>query len=449
LKPAHAEFSTGFVHWGLLLALSAGFGLAALLAGQLAFDLSLGYWWPVLVQVHGHAQVFGWLGLFIMGVSLYFVPRFAGAPLRFAALAPWSASLLGGGIALRAGALGALHAGYGPWRWGLGLATLAECLAVFLYAFLLLSALRGADPRHRAIRPLRPYFLSALAGWALSILVVNFPALKAFYLGTGVLDPAWGRLGLDLFAGMVLLPVAFAFSIRTFPLYLRLPAVRWNVQGLAQLYLLALGLEMIPRALELGMGMAIPRVHGLGQLLKGGAVLAFIWKIDLLTRRQPPWIIERQEEPPPKPRFHPKPRPGLPDYGEFGHFEWLVYAAYAWLAVGAALEVYSGAGALLGQWRPFAEDGLRHAYLAGFGSLLLLGMAPRLIPGFRHQRGPAFPWLVDLTFWLASGSALLRLLHFFVPEMLWTGALPWLFGISGLLGWLAVAALAINLWWSR
>jgi hypothetical protein len=31
-------------------------------------------------------------------------------------------------------------------------------------------------------------------------------------------------------------------------------------------------------------------------------------------------------------------RPGLPDYGEFGRFEWLLYAAYVWLIVAACGE---------------------------------------------------------------------------------------------------------------
>ena len=70
----------------------------------------------------------------------------------------------------------------------------------------------------------------------------------------------------------------------------------------------------------------------IGRLLKGGVLLAIIWQLDVLTRRRPSWTINREGEPGPDRR---PTRPGLPDYGEFGRFEWLLYAAYAWLALGA------------------------------------------------------------------------------------------------------------------
>ncbi len=34
------------------------------------------------IQAHGHAQLFGWVGTFILGVSLYVLPKFCGRPLR-------------------------------------------------------------------------------------------------------------------------------------------------------------------------------------------------------------------------------------------------------------------------------------------------------------------------------------------------------------------------------
>src|SRR3982751_364452 len=37
---------------------------------------------PVWIQGHGHAQLFGWVATFIIGISLYTVPKFRGAALR-------------------------------------------------------------------------------------------------------------------------------------------------------------------------------------------------------------------------------------------------------------------------------------------------------------------------------------------------------------------------------
>src|SRR3982751_439266 len=37
---------------------------------------------PLWIQGHGHAQLFGWVAPFIIGISLYTVPKFRGAALR-------------------------------------------------------------------------------------------------------------------------------------------------------------------------------------------------------------------------------------------------------------------------------------------------------------------------------------------------------------------------------
>ncbi len=34
------------------------------------------------IQAHGHAQLFGWVGTFILGISLYVLPKFRGHALR-------------------------------------------------------------------------------------------------------------------------------------------------------------------------------------------------------------------------------------------------------------------------------------------------------------------------------------------------------------------------------
>ncbi|MGY8827397.1 MAG: hypothetical protein ACKVJG_26360 [Candidatus Latescibacterota bacterium] len=63
----------------------------------------------------------------------------------------------------------------------------------------------------------------------------------------------------------------------------------------------------------------------------------------------------------------------------------------------------------MGNGAVFDASALRHVYLAGFGTLLLLGMAPRMGPGFVHRRGLASPLLVDLSFFLGMAAVSLRL----------------------------------------
>ena len=65
-------FAAVYLHAALGSALLVGLPLAAYLGSHLGFGLSLSAALPAIIQAHGQAQIFGWLGLFIMGVSLHF-----------------------------------------------------------------------------------------------------------------------------------------------------------------------------------------------------------------------------------------------------------------------------------------------------------------------------------------------------------------------------------------
>ena len=100
-EPSHAEFETAFVYAGLAVALTVGFGYAAVLSVLIGFDLPLGDWLVSAIQAHGHGQLAGWLGLFILGVSLHFIPRMTGVPIRSPRPARWVCGLVAGGVFLR------------------------------------------------------------------------------------------------------------------------------------------------------------------------------------------------------------------------------------------------------------------------------------------------------------------------------------------------------------
>lgn len=51
-------------------ALTAGFGLAAILITVCTSKSLFGVWWIALMQTHGHAQLFGWAGLFVLVTSI-------------------------------------------------------------------------------------------------------------------------------------------------------------------------------------------------------------------------------------------------------------------------------------------------------------------------------------------------------------------------------------------
>ena len=82
MKQIHQEFETGFIWWSLGIAILGGFMLGAHIAMQIGFNMSLPKALDVWIQVHGHLQLIGWVGLFIMGVSLHFLPRMASVPIE-------------------------------------------------------------------------------------------------------------------------------------------------------------------------------------------------------------------------------------------------------------------------------------------------------------------------------------------------------------------------------
>ena len=454
----HATFHTGFLWAALTAALGAGLPIGAHLTAVLGFGFPPGRGFASFVQTHGHVQLIGWAGLCIIGISLHFVPRLAGVPI---ARPPWLGRILwlmAAGLVLRSvghAVLPYLTATPArlPVAWLVAVSGGLEWLGTLLYVGLLLSTLRRAGDirQHSALRAVRPYFGMMVSGWLLYA-CLNLGLLTHMVLAQAVVvHQAWQHFAIESFLGLVLLPVAFASSVRMLPLYLRLAVADWPVRGTAYAYLVAILVHVIPSApclLRLAPQAAADLSH-LGMLLKGGVILWFVWQLDILTRRRDPWTVHRPLHPGPERRAT---RPGLPDYGEFGHFDRLIFMAYVWLILAAICEAMSGIVALTGGTFFISSSAIRHMYLLGFITQLICGMAVRMLPGFLQQRRVASPTLVDATLWLGNAAAACRVLLFVVPPTV-LQALPGstlvartAFAVSGLLGLAAVWCLAVNLW---
>src|SRR5438046_4540045 len=66
----------------------------------------------------------------------------------------------------------------------------------------------------------------------------------------------------------------------------------------------------------------------------------------------------------------------------YGPFVALVASAYLWALLGSVLLVIDGLTMLFGVRPLFAIDAIRHSLTVGFITLLICGIAPRMIPGF-------------------------------------------------------------------
>src|SRR5215472_7609360 len=124
-----------FLGAALAVGTAGGFLLATVLTLSLALKVSLGPWWAAMAQAHGHLQLYGWAGLFVLGVALHFLPRLRGAGLACPQAIPWLLGTLVAGIALR-GIGQPLFAATGQGIWKIAMVTSGALEAVAFLGFL-------------------------------------------------------------------------------------------------------------------------------------------------------------------------------------------------------------------------------------------------------------------------------------------------------------------------
>ena len=455
-----------FIYAALLIALTAGFGYGALMVGALALGVIPGAWWAPVVQAHGHAQLFGWVGLFVLGMGLYFLPRLYGVKLQGAARTPFALGLIAGGIILRV----LVQPMLGFNSFGEAAAPIAQMLLVLSAALELAGVLViGSMLRltRQAAKPLtadspayasEPFMRIALLSWFGALLVNALGVWAAVTEGKTTVAPSFENIVIILILYGLAVPMVIVFATRTLPLFMRLaPPPRDSLRLLALAYgiglvfvllpSLTLILESMPLSLNLPQAIndsvmaLLNPLWGIGSLVLNLCILVFLWQIDLLRLRQP-WVVNKAPNSQPDLDYLRKPtRKNYPDTGEYGRFELLVYSAFAWLVLAVFLSLARLLGEFTG-WMSVSADTARHALAVGFITLLIFGMAARMVPGFSHKKKVAFPVLVMVTFLLGNLAAFLRVVPTLFPEseialLLW--------GLSGVIGWAAIVVLAVNL----
>ncbi|RME84375.1 MAG: hypothetical protein D6785_05635, partial [Planctomycetota bacterium] len=307
------------------------------------------------------------------------------------------------------------------------------------YLFLLSKAFQKREKGHlEAFLAVRPLFITMIYGWALYAISQVVLTTYLFWKQIKFLPWFWNEFSIQIFLWGVLFPVAFAFSIKILPLYLRLPSIRWWKKHFGWLYCCLSYLYLLFYALSWSF------LKELFLLLLCLWIIGFILGLDILTRFRKPWTHEKAISHPPS----PKTRKNYPDYGEFGHFEWAIYTAYFCLLLAVILEGGGIIRSWFGQSRLLPLDGLRHLYLFGFITFLIYGVGNRMLPGFVGKKQIAFPFLVDLGF-LILALALLGRMSPYLPY--WIGKerfFSYLFGWSGVIGMVATLIFFINLFFT-
>ena len=456
-RAKQAEFQVGYVWMALAVAIFGGFALAGHLAFLIGFNRPLGDGFATYIQIHGHLQLVGWAGLFIIGISLHFIPRLSSVPISQPQWIPRLLWLIGIGLLLRFishSILPYLDNGFffTLLSWITATSGLLEWYGMLIYLALLVGTIFSISKADRKppLMAVRPYFGMMMMGFLLYATIHAVLLLQMAWRGNVVVSQTWNEVSIQIFIGLVLLPVAFGFSIRMLPLYLRLPVPDWPVRRVAYVYLIGFLCqiqEILPINFLSDIGGYISSV---GMLVKTSVILYVVWKLDVLTRRQEPSIAHRDLQSSPDRRTM---RRTIPDRGEYGRFEWHIYAAYGWLVFGALAEMLIGAFGVFQLPLAISSDVIRHIYLLGFVTNLIMGMAVRMVPGFLKKRRVASAKLIDGSFWLINFAVVGRVLPLLLPSLMLSDVpeiidtiVQAAFGLSGILGLLATICLAINLW---
>ncbi len=379
------------------------------------------------VNAHGHAQIFGWVGLFVMGFAYQAFPRFKHTALALPGVARLSLWLMAGGLAARS-LLHVLASTYPGLIVPAAAASLAEVVAAGLFAWVILATWR------RSGKPMAFYdwYILCALGWFVVQAVYEGVYLTATLCVSGPalvgLVATWQAPLRDLQIHGFALLMILGVSQRLLHHMYGLPAPRPR-RGLAALVMINVAV--------------VAEAAGLVLMRLAGPEWAGLWYAGvLLLAAATAWLVA--------------------GWGLFGAAPErertlkFIRAAYVWLFVSLGMLVLLPA--YQHGWLAWAAPeshaaqigfshayygAIRHAITVGFVSLMIVGVAARVVPTLNGIDGNALPRLWA-PFLLLNGGCALRV----VGQTL-TDSAPLAFPFTGVSGLLEVTGLAlwgVHLW---
>lgn len=334
-----------YVSAGLVFMLLPGTFLGVWNLIQISGRASVAAISPAWIQAHGHAQVFGWIGSFILGIGFYSVPKLRGTAKKEVALAwaCWAMWILGVAIRWFATAY--------SWEWRALLPASAVLeLAAFVIFFRVVSQHRPEPASGK--RGLDPWVWVVISGAIGSFLLLAMNLGASIYLALRGVSPAFphgfDQRYLTLIGWGFLVPFVWGFSAKWLPVFLGLQPTRARV-------LLA--------AVVLNYAGIILAFAGQG----ARATILFVVSTVLAIAALRVFEASRQEA---------KTR------GVHASFPFFVRLSYAWLLVASVL------GVAAGQWD--VSGGIwgasRHALTVGFVAVMVFCVGQRVLPAFAGMR---------------------------------------------------------------
>jgi uncharacterized protein involved in response to NO len=453
----------------LLLGVGAGLLLALVLLVAHVVSFPLNVWWIALNQAYDHLQLYGWAGLFVIGIVLHFLPRLRGVPLVAPWLIPWIVWSQVVALLLRVLSQPLLViTGKSFWRILLVLSGAFECAAfgtaALLFALMIWrgtrSAVRvqyhqaGQEKKARSVDALRAFLYAgrpkrsielglggAFVSMALAALV-NMGNVVQAAAGTGLVLGQGDGLNVVLGLFGFLVPVVLMLSAHSLPAYVERRGFPQQVfWPLSAVYFVGLAFTFIGMSWTSSFPW-LSVMSGFGMILLAMVLLTFM-AVFLSAMR----LRERLRQQAPQDMT----QLGVDVRTNYGPFVLLIASSYLWAALGALLLGVNGVAEMLGRSPFLAPDAMYYSFVFGFIALLLAGVSVRMFPDFSGLKiaGPA--WVTAL-FWIGNGAALLHVAPLlFLPLLVAWGnmgltAYAIMFDFADLFGLAFAICLAICLW---
>ena len=318
---------------------------------------------PAWIQAHGHAQVLGWIGSFILGIGYYSIPKLRRGAQPFALGSAWlTAALWMTGVLLR------WFSNVYLWHWRVLLPLSAAMeLAAFLIFFRAVSQ-HKPETKSNGERPkLEPWIFIVITGAIGLLLTLTLNLGAGIWLAlkgsTPAFPQAFDQRFLVLAAWGFMVPFVWGFSAKWLPTFLgsRNPSNRC----------LALATGLLVTGVIFGLS---------GWFLLSMLTVSVASSLSLVALR----IFSPTVKPAKTQGVHPS-------------FPYFLRAAYIWLLVAGALGIWAAAAANpSGIW-----GASRHALTVGFVSCMVFCVGQRILPAFSGMR------LLYSPKWMFAGLLLL------------------------------------------
>ena len=343
-EKALSHILMAFITTGLLFMVFPGTFLGVWNLLQISGRESVASISPAWLQAHGHAQVFGWVGSFILGIGFYSLAkqRAGKSPTYWTAWLCWAVWTIG--AALRWSVTVYSY----QWRALLPVSTILE-LAAFLIFFRTVSQHRPDSPGKSTLDPWIWVVISATIG-LLAVLLTNLVAsfFVAFRSNSPAFPHNFDQRYLALMAWGFLVPFVWGFSAKWMAVFLGLKPLRPRL-------LLAAVMVNVSGVILAVSGIFLPACF----LFLLGSTLAIA-----ALRMFEPAIKQAKIR------------------GIHSSFPYFVRMAYGWLLVAATLGLaavrYDTSGGIWGA--------SRHALTVGFISIMILAVGQRILPAFAGMR---------------------------------------------------------------